>query len=247
MKVLFVDTETSPNTGYVWNLFEQTISLSQLIDTSGLLCWSAKWLGEEEGYFSSLERHSKSKMLKGIHALLAEADVVVTYNGNRFDLPVLNKEFLIAGFAPPAPYKSVDVYQVIKRRFRFTSNKMDHVSEQLGFGNKHKTDFMLWVGCMNNDHDSWRKMEAYNIQDTKLLEKVYLRVLPWITTHPNRSVYDEDDRCCTNCGSKNVQARGYAVTKTNKYVRHQCMDCGSWFRGHKLVVSGKNRMKQITG
>jgi DNA polymerase elongation subunit (family B) len=244
MRVLLLDTETSPNTGYVWGLFDQTISLSQLIDTSGLLCWSAKWLGEESGYFSSIYKHPKKKMLKGIHDLMSEADVVVTYNGNRFDIPVLNKEFLLAGMMPPPPYKSVDVYQTIKRRFRFASNKMDHISEQLGLGQKHKTDFKLWIDCMNKDAAAWEKMEAYNIQDTILLEKIYLKTLPWMRTHPNRSVYSET-ACCTNCGSKNYQARGTAVTLARKYVRFQCKDCGTWFRGPDNIAYTKGQMRQI--
>ena len=64
----------------------------------------------------------KKKMLKEIHAMLDEADVVVTFNGDKFDLKILNQEFLMAGLGPASPYKSVDLYKVVKRKFRFTSN-----------------------------------------------------------------------------------------------------------------------------
>ena len=44
-------------------------------------------------------------MIKGIHKLLDECDAVIHYNGSKFDIPTLNKEFLLHGLHPPAPYK----------------------------------------------------------------------------------------------------------------------------------------------
>lgn len=244
MKILLLDIETSPNTAFVWGIFNENIPLSRLIETSDILCWSGKWLGEETGFFSSIQRHSKKKMLKGIHGLLSQADVVVTYNGNRFDLPILNREFLQAGMAPPAPYKSVDVYQTVKRKFRFVSNKLDHICAELGLGKKKDTEFQLWVDCMNKDPVAWARMEAYNIHDVTLLEKVYLKVLPWMATHPNQSVYEETS-CCPNCGGDKYQARGYAITRAYKYRRFQCNSCGAWFRGRDNLANLPPQMRQI--
>jgi len=244
MKILLLDVETSPNTAYVWGIWNETIPLARLIESSGILCWSAKWLGEKTGYFSSIHKDSKLKMLKGIHGLMCEADVVVTYNGNKFDIPVLNKEFWLHKITPPSPYKSLDIYQTIKRRFRFTSNKLDHICAQLGLGKKKDTEFQLWVDCMNKDSKAWARMEEYNIHDVILLESVYLKALPWITNHPNRSVYAEIS-CCTNCGSTNYQARGHAITRAYKYRRYQCKDCGTWFRGRENLANLPPQMRQI--
>lgn len=244
MKILILDVETSPNTAFVWGMWNETIPLSRLIESSGILCWSAKWLGEESGYFSSIHKHQKRKMLRGIRDLMCDADVVVTYNGNKFDIPVLNKEFWLAGITPPSPYKSLDLYQTIRRTFRFTSNKLDHVCDQLGLGKKKETEFQLWVDCMNRNSAAWERMEEYNINDTVLLEKVYLEALPWINNHPNQSVYSESP-CCTNCGGTNYNARGYAFTTTYKYKRFQCKDCGTWFRDRNNIAYTKNTTRQI--
>ena len=228
MKILFLDIETSPNTAYVWGIFKENIPLARLIDTSDLLCWSAKWFDEEEVIFYSNAR--KKEMLKVIHSMLSEADMVVTYNGNRFDLPILNKEFLLADMPPPAPYKSLDIYQTIKQRFRFTSNKLDHIAQQLGKGQKHETSFQLWVDCMNDDPEAWEKMSEYNIQDVLLLEKLYEKLLPWINNHANHQVYSGVSSVCPRCGSERSQSRGYAYTAAGKYRRRQCKDCSGWFR-----------------
>ena len=230
MKVLFLDIETSPNTAYVWGIFKENIPLARLIDTSDMLCWSAKWLDDDNVLFYSIENSTKKSMLKSIHKLLSEADMVVTYNGNRFDLPVLNKEFLLEGMDPPPPYKSMDIYQTVKRRFRFTSNKLDHIAQQLGLGQKHETSFQLWIDCMNKDPEAWKQMEGYNIQDVLLLEKVYNKLLPWINNHANYQVYSGIPFCCPRCGSERSQSRGYAYSANGSYKRHQCKDCKGWFR-----------------
>ena len=93
MKILLLDIETAPNTAYVWGLWKQNISISQIVDSSSMLCWAAKWLDSPEVMFSSILMGKKG-MLKEIHKLLDQADAVVHYNGSRFDIPTLNKEFL---------------------------------------------------------------------------------------------------------------------------------------------------------
>ena len=235
MKILFLDIETSPSTAYVWGLFKENIPLARLIDSSETLCWSAKWAGSYDVEFDSIERTPRETMIKRIHSMLEEADVVVHYYGNRFDLPVLNREFLIYGFSPPAPYKSVDLLNTVRSKFKFVSNKLDYVCDRLGLGKKHDTDFKLWVDCMNNDPVAWKKMEEYNIQDVLLLEKLYYKLLPWITNHPNVGLYSENTLVCPKCGSTHIHKRGFTYTNAYKHQRYQCMKCNGWFKGGKNV------------
>jgi DNA polymerase elongation subunit (family B)/predicted RNA-binding Zn-ribbon protein involved in translation (DUF1610 family) len=228
MKILLLDIESAPNTAYVWGLFKQNISISQIVDSSKMLCWAAKWLGEDEVMFSSiLDGHKK--MLRQIHKLLEQADAVVHYNGSRFDIPTLNKEFLLAKLAPPAPYAQIDLLKTARQQFRFPSNKLDYVGRALGVGQKEGHEgFELWVKCMNKDLDAWKRMEAYNKQDVVLLEKVYYEFLPWIKNHPSKAVHDETPLSCPTCGSGLLTKRGYNVTKAGKYQRYQCNACGAW-------------------
>ena len=239
MKILLLDLETSPNTAYVWGLFKENIPLARLIDSSEVMCWSAKWLGEKEMMFDSFFQSSQKKMLKGIHKLVSEADAVVTYNGNRFDLPVLNKEFLLYGMPPPAPYKGIDLYTTAKRQFKFVSNKLDYICEYLGIGKKKETTFQLWVDCMSKNPGAWKLMEEYNKHDVVLLEGLYLYVLPWIENHPNHGMYAGGALVCPNCGKGHIQKRGYSFAKALKYIRFQCQSCGRWFKSTKAVDTDK--------
>ena len=235
MKILLLDIETSPNTAHVWGLWQQNVSINQLMESSYVLCYAAKWLGDEDIYFDSVHQSKPKIMLKGIHALLDSADAVIHYNGTKFDIPTLNKEFLLNKLLPPSPYKQIDLLRVVRSNFRFPSNKLDYVSQRLGLGKKHAHEgHDLWVKCMNGDKDAWKRMEEYNIQDVVLLESLYDNLLPWIKNAPNRNLY-QDITGCPTCGSTRLQKRGTAVSTTGSYQRYQCRDCGSWSQGTKSV------------
>jgi DNA polymerase elongation subunit (family B) len=235
MKILMLDIETSPNLVTVWGLFQQNVSINQIIKPGATLCWAAKWYGSKEIMFRSV--NDGDKMLSEIHALLDEADAVCHYNGKNFDIPTLNWGFVLAGLPPPAPYRQIDLLSTSRRTFRKASNKLDFVSQQLGIGQKTKHKGQeLWAGCMNGDSKSWRVMERYNKQDVRLLEKLYERYLPWIKGHPNRS---EDHSACPHCEASTYQARGYAVSAAGRYRRYQCTSCGTWFKDRKRVSTNQ--------
>ena len=247
MKLLLLDVETSPNTAFVWSLWKENIPLARLIETSKVLCWSAKLYGEKKVMFDSTFHSSPNKMLFGIHDLLNEADAVVHYNGQNFDIPVLQREFLLYGIRPPAPYKQIDLLQVVRKQFRFVSNKMAHVSKSLGIeGKANDMDFTMWINCMANDPAAWKQMKAYNINDVLVLEKLYDKLMPWIRSHPNFGLYRNGEEVCPHCGGNHLQRRGYAFTNALKYIRLQCQGCGNWLRSKSPVdVDKKAKVTNI--
>ena len=94
MNLLTIDIETSPNLAHVWGIWQQNVGLPQLLESTEVLCWAAKWYDSDKVMFSSSFADSKETMVKKIWELLNEADVVVHYNGIKFDIPHLNREFL---------------------------------------------------------------------------------------------------------------------------------------------------------
>lgn len=231
-KVLLLDIETAPNIGYFWGLFDQNISHEQIKEVSYILCWSAQWYGESAiAYREVLTRHRPRKaMLLGMHALLDQADIIIHFNGCKFDIPVLNKEFVKHKITPPSPYKQIDLYRVVKAMFRFESNKMTAIAKQLGIEEKLKHDgFQLWVGCMEGDKKCWQTMKAYNQHDVKMLDELYTLLIPWIPNHPKMNL--DHPEACPRCGTKGtLQGRGTYVTSTLTYRRYYCRACGSWCR-----------------
>jgi hypothetical protein len=230
----------------VWGLWDQNIAINQIRESSYILCFAAKWLDEKDIIYSSIHEDSPEAMLTIIHELMDEADAVIHYNGTKFDIPVLNKEFIKAGFPPPAPYKQIDVMREVKRSFRFESNKMDYVSQALGgIGKAHHEGFGLWTSCMDGDVEAWGRMKAYNIQDVHALERLYLQLRPWMEKHPNHGAFS-GQAVCTKCGSADYQKRGFAYTGQLKYQRYECNSCGGWFRSNKsLSERGVERMTNV--
>ncbi len=262
MKILGIDIETAPNEAFVWGLFKQTISLSQLIQSSRILCFAFRWFSDSEGkvgFYSefdpigligSMRRKSASKaahrkMVEAAWGLLNEADAVVHYNGTSFDVPTLNKEFVKIGLGPPAPFAEIDLLKTARRKFRFTSNKLAHLLTELGIEEKlDGTSFRLWVDCMRGDPDAWELMERYNRRDVSSMEPLYRLLLPWISNHPNHALYQPDslgDHMCPSCGGIDLQRRGLQRTKVMVYQRYHCQDCGSWSRGRQTALSAFER------
>lgn len=233
MKILHLDIETSPNLVYCWGLFKQNIGLNQIINSGSTLCWAAKWHGDDKVIFSSVHHDSREEMLRQIYELLEEADAVVHYNGERFDIPTLNKEFVLAGMTPPATYRQIDLLKTCKAQFRFVSNKLDYVAQALGLGAKTQHKGMeLWTQCMADDKEAWKIMRTYNMQDVELTERLYERLKPWIKNHPNVALYaDGTEMVCRTCGGTHLNKRGFQYTNASKFQRYRCMDCGSWMRG----------------
>jgi hypothetical protein len=244
IKILLLDIETAPNTVFTWGLFNQYVGLEQIIKPGYTLSWAAKWLGESEVMFESIASTSPKKMIQRIHKLIDQADAVVHYNGSKFDMPVLNKEFLLHKLPPPSPVQQIDLLRTVRKQFRLSSNKLDFVAQSLGLGSKesHK-GFSLWVGCMNKDKESWEIMERYNKQDVVLLESLYNHLLPWIKSHPNMSVFHRTE-CCPHCSSKDYQKRGIQLTRLGEYQRYRCNKCNTWFRSNHTLAK-KDKMVAV--
>ena len=245
MKRLLLDIETAPHLAAVWGMFNQNVSLDTLLSSGYTLCWAAKWYGSDEVIYDSLHRNKHRVMMSNLHDLLCEADVVIHYNGRKFDIPTINKEFVGLGLKPPVPYKQVDLLETARRQFRFASNKLDYVAQYLGIGQKIKhKGFELWKGCMDNDKSSWEQMMEYNIQDVVLLEELYNRMLPWIRSHPNHGLYADvsEQPVCPSCGSRHVQRRGTARTGVGLYQRYQCKDCGTWSRSRIMDKTDRTNL-----
>lgn len=219
------------------------------MESGYVLCWSAKFFGENEKmHYSGLNSTSKKVMLNRIWKLLDKTDVVVHYNGKRFDIPTLNGEFAEVGMTPPSPYKQIDLLRVVKSQFRFPSNKLAYVAPRLGCQSKvSHTGHQLWIDCMAGNKEAWEMMETYNKQDVVLLEELYAKCLPWIPGHPNPAIYDETEELLCRCGSDNYVKEGFAKTLVGKYQQYSCKDCGSWFRDGKNLNAGKQVGRNIVG
>lgn len=244
MKVLGIDIETSPNLAYVWSLFRiGNLSNDKLVEASQMMCFSAKWIEgateDSQTVFYSDYVNGHQSMLEAAFDLLDEADALVHYNGATFDEPRINRELLTHGFLPPSPYKRIDLYRVIRRRFGFPSGKLNYVAGELGLGQKAKHEgFEMWTRCLANDADAWAEMEKYNRQDVVLTEELFRVLLPWIPGLPSYGAESGAD-VCPACGSSDLRREGHAYTQSGAYQRYVCRGCHTWSRSsHRSAGTG---------
>lgn len=229
-KLLFWDCETSANKVWTFPTYKAFIAPGQVIEPMRVICWAAKRRKPGKIQFMSEFHDNPKAMIKGIHALLSDADAVVTYNGVSFDNKMVAAEFAKAGLPPVPPTKQIDLYRVVKKHFRLPSYKLEYVAQFFGIGEKVKHQgFDLWKQCAAGDAKAWATMKRYNCVDTRLLEALYEKLLPYIHSHPSHGVLKQSP-VCVNCGSRNLQKRGKHVTKTGVFQRLSCQSCGTWQR-----------------
>jgi DNA-directed RNA polymerase subunit RPC12/RpoP len=174
--------------------------------------------------------------------LLDEADIVVGYNQKSFDIPTLQREIVTSIGKPPSPFRQVDLYQVVRRQFRFASNKLDYVAEQLKVGRKVRHEgHDLWTKVIAGDERAWLRMQKYCCRDVRITAGVYGVLLPWIPAHPNVAIIDAlGGLRCPSCGSLRFHREGSAFTAAGAYQRYKCNDCGRWFRPTKRSHGGES-------
>jgi len=231
-KVLLFDLEISPIIGYAYKRWE-----ANLIDVDHeqhIQSFSYKWLGEKKVYCFAQpdfpqwkkDRFDDSALAQKLNEVLSQAEIVVAHNLKKFDAKQANTSFIRNDISPPRPYKTIDTLQVAKKYFKFSSNSLNELGKQLKVGQKlEKGVPQLWKLCMNGDKKAWGFMKAYNKQDVLLLEKIYLKLRPWIESYP---VTHLDNGTCRKCGSNHLIKRGFVYRVKGTAHKLQCRSCGSW-------------------
>jgi len=227
------DIETTPNLVHAWGLWQQNISINQIVKPQDILTFAAHKVGTKK-----IETHAAwdgyDAMITRLHEIFDEADYLVGFNNTSFDDKLCRAAFVKAGMPPPSPHRSLDLLRVVKKNFKFPSHKLDYVCKALGLETKLSTGGMdLWTQSMDGDVKAQRKMLAYNKQDVKVTTLLLERLGPYCAI--NVPLYEDDANLamlCTSCGSDKITSRGWAYTTTAKYRRFQC-ECGKWLRSKK--------------
>lgn len=244
-RVLIYDIETAPLLGYCWSLWDNNIGLNQIHSDWHVLSWAAKWMGEEDVYYED-QRNAKNveddkELLQGIWKLLDECDFVITQNGKKFDQKKLNARFVIHGMKPPSSYRHIDVLQIAKSQFGFTSNKLQYMTETLckkykKSGHAKFSGFELWSECLRGNIEAWSEMENYNILDILSLEELYLIISPWDAKLPNFAVYDDEPS-----DNEEWVKEGFVYSNLGKYDRYRNTLTGQQRRGSVNLLSKEKR------
>lgn len=141
-----------------------------------------KWLGEEKTQVRAvidyakakrmphLQRDAIKKMISPFLKDLAVADAIVTYNGHRFDQPILNGTMYYIGLPPLEPIFNYDLHDFgktkgVKKGLDNTAGHLGETLEKLALNHSQWTDGYLEPG--------WPTIKERAKSDVELTEQVY--------------------------------------------------------------------------
>ena len=241
-KVLLFDIETTPMEVYAWHLYPKYIHIGQIIKDWNIICWRAKWLFDDTTFGScqtpeeAVERDDK-RVTEELWNAINEADILIAHNLRDFDIKKANTKFLQHDMLPPAPYQVIDTLKSARKHFKFSSNKLDYLCQKLGIGAKIDTGFELWKEVLKGNENALIAINEYCGRDVEILEDLYLKLRPYIKSHPNMALYLEGkENKCTNCGSDKLSyASKPYYTPTGVYQAFRCEDCGAILRSRQTI------------
>lgn len=227
-KILLYDIETTPNISATWpGMYE--VNVAKIIKPGEMACFAYKWYGEKKVTCVTRQGQKTDKeLIKKLCKLMNEAHIVVAHNGISFDNKTSNTRIAKNKLSRPNHFQNVDTLKVCRKNFKLNSYKMGDVLEFFNLSEKKlpSPGIDTWLGCMENNSKSWKKMIKYNKQDIKGLNALYKFLLPWIDNHPNVSFIKGKEYGCPNCGNDTLKSEGVRYANNSAYRRYKCLDCG---------------------
>lgn len=231
-KIILWDIETAPIIAATFSLYPEKIDHSNILQDWFIICACWKELGSKEVNSLQIKKAGNDKeLVKALRDVIAEADLLIHQNGNSFDLPKLNSRLIYHQLPPLPPIPTLDTLKEIRKVGAMSSNRLDYLGAHLIGQKKVETGRGLWLKAMEADRKALKDMTTYCKGDVNLLEKVYLRLRPYMKTHPHLGVLrgHDRDRSCHKCESTRLQNRGTYVTAAGlTKQRMMCVACGSW-------------------
>ena len=225
-KILTLDIERLPGLARVWDQRTNFIPVRQWTRLPSLLSVSAKWYHKRDIMFRAAW-DDPEQMVADVWSWIDEADILYTFNGDRFDIPHLRGAFLTQGLLPPSSYKSVDLFKVA-RKFGFESKSLVHLCQRLGLpGKSGYYDAELAEAAMSGDEKAQRKMRTYNNGDVRITEMCADAMRPWISGHPHVSASSGEELTCPNCAGREFERNGTYTAVVFEYAEYRCQSCGT--------------------
>ena len=254
-RTLIWDLESSLLEGYFFRIWQENIPMRRIKKQAHLLSASFAFNDEQvQGYRLTPEQVKTGDdfdvVCKVVEAV-NNCDLMITFNGKRFDVKLLNTRALFWGLPPVKAPKHIDLFEQSKRVFKFPSNSMQNVSMYLGENGKLETSGSnLWERCAEwENYEECEKalieMVTYGNQDIEATRDLYKRFQGWMKGVPNlgtivNEVTENKTLRCIHCGSDDVFPLDQkAYTSVSSFYLYRCGNESC--RGISRVTSnGKN-------
>lgn len=246
-KILIFDIETSKGIYKLYRTGKQFVGWRSIDAEPYVMGWAGKWLFGDKTYScfvtpEEAKNRDDERVIKMLHKMLSMADMVITHNGDRFDIKQANPRFTRLGLLPVNGYVSVDTLKKAKQIYDLQSYSLEYMLKYFGCehqkmdrGGQEATDL-----AEAGDPKALKHDEKYCKQDVWGLEELYLKMRGYMKTHPNMSIYYEmyhplehDENYCPRC--LEVINRSHWIKKIRTpsgtlYKACSCPNCGAMLR-----------------
>lgn len=237
-KIILYDIETLPMVTATFSLYPESIGHDNILSDWSIIniCW--KELLKPTIYTSSIlddkatfekDVNNDYVVVKKIREVFEDADIIVGHNVKKYDTKRVNTRLIYWGLEPlPSGLQQVDTLQEIKKVASFSSNRLDYLGKVLLGEGKLETSKGLWLRILKGDAEAVEEMANYCKTDVQLLEDLYLKILPYMKSHPHMGALHGDDKnhTCQKCGSDQLTKKMTRYTATGvKKQQAQCKVC----------------------
>ena len=182
--ILYIDLEVSKSLyfNYGSRVPSQYLNTDDLFRPRYIICWAASYVGSPVIWSECVtqkeaKKWDDSRILPRLQELMASADLIAGHNVDKFDLKHANARFLLSSLEPVTDKKTLDTLKIARAKFAFESNKLDYVSQILGFRGKDDIRNSDWLKIVTSgDERTLKKVNRYCKGDVKngknVLEKL---------------------------------------------------------------------------
>jgi uncharacterized protein YprB with RNaseH-like and TPR domain len=160
------------------------IETSDLSANNGMmLTWAIKYLDGTTKSDSITRKEIFSekfdkRIVKSLLNELKNVDVIIGYYSSGFDLPFLRTRavFWNLDFPAAGTIKHIDLYYIIKFKFKLTRNSLDMATHFFGIEGKTKLDISVWGLARFGNVEAIQNVLEHNLADCEITLNLYNKI-----------------------------------------------------------------------
>ena len=175
-RIAFFDIEASNLKANIGNMISYAIKpLGKPVKYNG-------WTRREAISRNLLDR----RLMRDLIEDLKNVDLLVTFFGTGFDLKFIRTRAMMlfgpgdGGFPTFGQIKHFDVYYAVRGRMQLYNSRLATATAALGIEGKTPLPASLWTDARLGYPDAMKEIKTHNIEDTQILEELYLRLIPYV-------------------------------------------------------------------
>lgn len=241
-RVLFIDIETNRMLLGGWSVGTNFFGIDQIEEDWTILSYGYKWLEDNDvTYLDIVDFGSEEDILHHLHGVLSEADFVVGHNIRRFDLKKIKSRMLVHGMKPFGKPRTIDTYEIARREFGFSSNKLSYLTKLLCkkyIKSSHDKfhGYSLWKEFAAGNREAIEEMRDYCRLDVLSLQELLEILAPWDNKLPNFDAFYD-----TPSDNDEWEEVGFYYTNLGKYKKLRHKVTGQYRRGSKNLLTKEKR------